>query len=165
MIDPPKEGVKEAIEQCNKAGIRVMMITGDHLTTAKAIASELKILKPNHLALSKDQTSKMNKEEYEQAILHCDVFARSTPNDKLKIVEVLQKNGEIVAMTGDGINDAPALKQANIGIAMGINGSEVSKEASNMILNDDNFSSIVAAIKEEELYIIILKVYNLFNFL
>jgi Ca2+-transporting ATPase len=148
MIDPPRDEVKDAIALCNKAGIRVMMITGDHLGTAKAIATELGILKPGHIALSGEETSSMSDKQYEDAILRCDVFARSTPKDKLKIVNILQKHGEIVAMTGDGVNDAPALKQANIGVAMGISGSEVSKEASNMILTDDNFASIVSAVKE-----------------
>ncbi len=148
MIDPPRKEAKEAIEKCHKAGIRVMMITGDHLTTAKAIASELNILKPGHLALSGEETRTMTDEEFEDAILHCDVFARSTPADKIRIVKILQKNGEVVAMTGDGVNDSPALKQAEIGVAMGITGTEVSKEASNMILTDDNFASIVAAVEE-----------------
>ena len=148
MIDPPREEAKAAIEVCHKAGIRVMMITGDHLTTAKAIASELNILQEGGLALSGEDTRNMTDEEFEQAILKCDVFARSTPSDKIKIVEVLQKNGEVVAMTGDGVNDSPALKQAEIGVAMGITGTEVSKEASNMILTDDNFTSIVAAVEE-----------------
>ena len=148
MIDPPREEAKAAIEVCHKAGIRVMMITGDHLTTAKAIASELNILHEGGLALSGEDTRNMTDEEFEEAILKCDVFARSTPSDKIKIVEVLQKNGEVVAMTGDGVNDSPALKQAEIGVAMGITGTEVSKEASNMILTDDNFTSIVAAVEE-----------------
>ena len=148
MIDPPREEAKAAIEVCHKAGIRVMMITGDHLTTAKAIASELNILQEGGLALSGEDTRNMTDEEFEEAILKCDVFARSTPSDKIKIVEVLQKNGEVVAMTGDGVNDSPALKQAEIGVAMGITGTEVSKEASNMILTDDNFTSIVAAVEE-----------------
>ncbi len=148
MIDPPRQEAKDAIAQCHKAGIRVMMITGDHLTTAKAIATELNILKPGHLALSGEETRNMSDEEFEHAILNCDVFARSTPADKIRIVEVLQKNGDVVAMTGDGVNDSPALKQAEIGIAMGITGTEVSKEASNMILTDDNFASIVAAVEE-----------------
>ncbi|MFW5889654.1 MAG: cation-translocating P-type ATPase, partial [Bacillota bacterium] len=148
MIDPPREEAKDAIAKCHKAGIRVMMITGDHLTTAKAIASELNILKEGGLALSGEETQNMTDEEFEEAILKCDVFARSTPTDKIKIVEVLQKHGEVVAMTGDGVNDSPALKQAEIGVAMGITGTEVSKEASNMILTDDNFSSIVAAVEE-----------------
>jgi Ca2+-transporting ATPase len=148
LIDPPREEAKAAIEVCHKAGIRVMMITGDHLTTAKAIASELNILQEGGLALSGEDTRNMTDEEFEQAILKCDVFARSTPSDKIKIVEVLQKNGEVVAMTGDGVNDSPALKQAEIGVAMGITGTEVSKEASNMILTDDNFTSIVAAVEE-----------------
>ena len=148
MIDPPRTEAKDAIALCHKAGIRVMMITGDHLTTAKAIATELNILKPGHLALSGEDTRNMTEEEFEHAIMNCDVFARSTPADKIKIVEILQKNDEVVAMTGDGVNDAPALKQAEIGVAMGITGTEVSKEASNMILTDDNFASIVSAIEE-----------------
>lgn len=148
MIDPPREEAKDAIAKCHHAGIRVMMITGDHLTTAKAIASELNILKPGGLALSGEDTKNMTDEEFEDAILKCDVFARSTPSDKIRIVEVLQKNGEVVAMTGDGVNDSPALKQAEIGVAMGITGTEVSKEAANMILTDDNFTSIVAAVEE-----------------
>lgn len=148
MIDPPREEAKEAIAKCHNAGIRVMMITGDHITTAKAIASELNILKEGGLALSGEETRSMSDEEFEEAIMKCDVFARSTPADKIRIVEVLQKNGEVVAMTGDGVNDSPALKQAEIGVAMGITGTEVSKEAANMILTDDNFSSIVAAVEE-----------------
>jgi Ca2+-transporting ATPase len=148
MIDPPRPEAKEAIAKCHKAGIRVMMITGDHLTTAKAIATELNILKSGHIALSGEDTKNMTDEEFEDAILHCDVFARSTPADKIRIVEILQKNGQVVAMTGDGVNDSPALKQAEIGVAMGITGTEVSKEASNMILTDDNFASIVAAVEE-----------------
>ncbi|MDT8337015.1 MAG: calcium-translocating P-type ATPase, PMCA-type [Candidatus Izemoplasmatales bacterium] len=148
MIDPPREEAKGAIEKCHHAGIRVMMITGDHITTAKAIASELNILKEGGLALSGEDTRNMTDEEFEDAILKCDVFARSTPSDKIRIVEVLQKHGEVVAMTGDGVNDSPALKQADIGVAMGITGTEVSKEASNMILTDDNFTSIVAAVEE-----------------
>jgi Ca2+-transporting ATPase len=148
MIDPPREEAAEAIQKCPKAGIRVMMITGDHLTTAKAIALELGILKPGHLALSGEETEKMTEEEFENAIMKCDVFARSTPKDKIRIVDILQRHGEVVAMTGDGVNDSPALKQADIGVAMGITGTEVSKEASNMILTDDNFSSIVLAVEE-----------------
>ncbi|MDA3931756.1 MAG: calcium-translocating P-type ATPase, PMCA-type [Tenericutes bacterium] len=148
MIDPPRPEAKDAIAKCHTAGIRVMMITGDHIITAKAIAKELNILKEGGLALSGEDTRDMSDEEFEEAILKCDVFARSTPADKIRIVEVLQKNGEVVAMTGDGVNDSPALKQAEIGVAMGITGTEVSKEASNMILTDDNFSSIVAAVEE-----------------
>lgn len=148
MIDPPREEAKDAISICHKAGIRVMMITGDHLTTAKAIAKELNILQEGGLALSGEETKNMTEEEFEAAILKCDVFARSTPTDKIRIVEVLQRNGEVVAMTGDGVNDSPALKQAEIGVAMGITGTEVSKEAANMILTDDNFSSIVSAVEE-----------------
>lgn len=148
MIDPPREEAKDAIAKCHRAGIRVMMITGDHLTTAKAIAKELNILEEGGLALSGEDTQDMTDKEFEEAILKCDVFARSTPADKIRIVEILQKNGEVVAMTGDGVNDSPALKQAEIGVAMGITGTEVSKEASNMILTDDNFASIVSAVEE-----------------
>ena len=148
MIDPPRPEAKDAIAICHKAGIRVMMITGDHLTTAKAIAKELDILHEGGIALSGEQTKNMSDAEFEEAILNCDVFARSTPADKIRIVKILQKNGEVVAMTGDGVNDSPALKQANIGVAMGITGTEVSKEASNMILTDDNFASIVSAVEE-----------------
>lgn len=148
MIDPPREEAKDAIAKCHRAGIRVMMITGDHLTTAKAIAKELNIIEDGGLALSGEDTRDMTDEAFEAAILKCDVFARSTPADKIRIVEVLQKNGQVVAMTGDGVNDSPALKQAEIGVAMGITGTEVSKEASNMILTDDNFSSIVSAVEE-----------------
>ncbi len=148
MIDPPREEAKVAIDTCKRAGIRVMMITGDHLTTAKAIAKELGIMKEGHMAFSGEETSKMSDEEFEEAILKCDVFARSTPKEKIRIVKVLQKHGEVVAMTGDGVNDSPALKQAEIGVAMGITGTEVSKEASNMILTDDNFASIVNAVEE-----------------
>jgi Ca2+-transporting ATPase len=148
MIDPPRVEAKDAIAKCHRAGIRVMMITGDHITTAKAIAEELNIIQAGGLALSGEDTRDMTDEEFEEAILKCDVFARSTPSDKIRIVEVLQKNGEVVAMTGDGVNDSPALKQAEIGVAMGITGTEVSKEASNMILTDDNFTSIVSAVEE-----------------
>lgn len=148
MIDPPREEAKDAIAKCHRAGIRVMMITGDHLTTAKAIAKELNIIEEGGLALSGEDTRDMTDKEFEDAILKCDVFARSTPADKIRIVEILQKNGQVVAMTGDGVNDSPALKQAEIGVAMGITGTEVSKEASNMILTDDNFTSIVSAVEE-----------------
>lgn len=148
MIDPPREEASDAIKSCHNAGIRVIMITGDHLTTAKAIGKKLNIYKDDDLAYSSEDLEKMNDEEYEQAILNCNIFARSTPSDKIRIVTILQKHGEIVAMTGDGVNDSPALKKANIGVAMGISGTEVSKEASNMILTDDNFSSIVAAVEE-----------------
>jgi Ca2+-transporting ATPase len=148
MIDPPREEAKLAIAHCHQAGIRVMMITGDHITTAKAIAQELGIYRVGDRAYSSEDLEKMDDQAYEDAILHCNVFARSSPKDKIRIVEILQKHGEIVAMTGDGVNDSPALKQADIGVAMGITGTEVSKEASNMILTDDNFASIVAAVEE-----------------
>ncbi len=142
MIDPPREEVKEAIAKCDTAGIRVVMITGDHLVTAKAIAKQLGIT--GKAIEGKDiGTINLGKE-----VNDIGVFARVNPEHKLKIVEALKKQGHIVAMTGDGVNDAPALKRADIGIAMGITGTDVAKEASAMILTDDNFASIVSAIEE-----------------
>jgi Ca2+-transporting ATPase len=142
MIDPPREEVKAAIQKCATAGIRVIMITGDHLITAKAIAKELGI--PGKAIEGKD----IAHIDLRKEVKNIGVFARVNPEHKLAIVNALQKNGEIVAMTGDGVNDAPALKQADIGIAMGITGTDVAKEASSMILTDDNFTSIVAAVEE-----------------
>lgn len=142
MIDPPREEVKDAIKRCHEAGIRVMMITGDHLITAKAIAHKLGI--PGE-AITGDDIDNGNLEE---DIKHIGIFARVNPEHKLDIIQALKKNGYIVAMTGDGVNDAPALKKADIGIAMGKSGTDVAKEASDMILLDDNFTSIVHAIEE-----------------
>jgi calcium-translocating P-type ATPase len=146
MMDPPREGVTEAIEKCKTAGIRVMMITGDHLETAYAIARKIGI--ETEGALSGKDIESMSDEHLKENLKSVAVFARTSPEDKLKIVKVLKKMGEIVAVTGDGINDAPALKTADIGISMGITGTEAAKEASNMVLADDKFSSIVAAIEE-----------------
>lgn len=145
MIDPPRIEVKELITQCVTSGIRVIMITGDHPETAKAVASEIGILGE---ALTGDALSKMDEKELAKAVEQISIYARVNPDTKLRIVASLQKNGHIVAMTGDGVNDAPALKKADIGIAMGITGTDVAKEASDMVLLDDKFSTIVNAIEE-----------------
>jgi len=147
MFDPPREEVKAAIKVCDKAGIRPIMITGDHKDTAVAVAKELGILKHGG-ALSGQELDKLTDDEFIESVENTDVYARISPAHKLKIVEALMKKGNIVAMTGDGVNDAPSLKKANIGVAMGITGTDVSKEAADMILTDDNFSSIVSAIEE-----------------
>ncbi|MFC1941462.1 cation-translocating P-type ATPase, partial [Chloroflexota bacterium] len=147
MIDPPREEAIEAISKCKTAGIRSVMITGDHVLTAKAIARQLGILSQDG-ALTGEQLARMSNEELYEAVGKVSVYARVAPEHKLRIAQQLQKRGEIVAMTGDGVNDAPALKAADIGIAMGITGSEVSKEASSMVLTDDNFASIVGAVEE-----------------
>ncbi len=143
MIDPPREEVKESIKACKEAGIRVIMITGDQITTAKAIAEELGI---KGEAVSGQELEKIK--NLEQQIKNISIFARVNPEHKLRIVKALQNKGHVVAMTGDGVNDAPAIKKADIGISMGITGTDVAKEASDMILTDDNFTSIVSAVEE-----------------
>jgi len=149
MIDPPREEAIDAIKKCNKAGIRSIMITGDHLETAKAIALQLGITNESDGdAVSGEKLAVMSDEELYNIIGKVSVYARVAPEHKLRIAQQLQKRGEIVAMTGDGVNDAPALKAADIGIAMGITGTEVSREAADMVLTDDNFASIVAAVDE-----------------
>jgi Ca2+-transporting ATPase len=147
MIDPPRAEAEEAVRRCIVAGIRPVMITGDHPLTAEAIARELGILGKGKVVTGV-MLQKMSDEELRRQVSSISVFARVAPEHKLRIVEALQKNGEVVAMTGDGVNDAPALKRADIGISMGITGTDVSKEASAMMLTDDNFASIVAAVEE-----------------
>jgi len=147
MIDPPRPESKSAIATCERAGIKVVMITGDHPATARAVARELGILKRGRVITGTDLDA-MSDEEFARAAGQIEVFARVAPEHKIRIVQALQEQGRIVAMTGDGVNDAPALKQADIGVAMGITGTDVSKEAAAMMLTDDNFASIVAAVEE-----------------
>ena len=148
MIDPARPEVKEAIKVATKAGIKTVMITGDHIVTACAIAKELGILKDGDRAITSQELEQLSDEYLEEHIHEFSVFARVAPKDKVRIVEAWQKNDAICAMTGDGVNDAPALKKAEIGCAMGITGTDVSKEAADMILTDDNFSTIVSAVKQ-----------------
>ena len=147
MRDPPEPGVKESVQRCKKAGIKVVMITGDNEITAKAIASELGIFSEHDTLLTGKKLEAMNDNELIKIIDNVSVYARVTPAHKLRIVDLLQKSGQVVAMTGDGVNDAPALKKADIGIAMGRCGTDVAREASDLILKDDNFKTIVHAVE------------------
>lgn len=148
MIDPPRPEAIEAIKGCKRAGIRVVMITGDHALTAKAIAKELGIVNENSEVLTGKELEEMDDEELFHNVRHISVYARVSPQHKLRIVQQLKRHGEIVAVTGDGVNDAPALKAAHIGVAMGKGGTDVAKEAADMVLTDDNFASIFNAVRE-----------------
>ncbi|HIJ98791.1 TPA: calcium-translocating P-type ATPase, SERCA-type [archaeon] len=148
MIDPPREEVFDAIKLCKSAGIRSIMITGDHKITAAAIAKELNLVGGEIKVLDGEELDKISDKELEETVRSVSVYARVSPIHKVRILEALKKDGEIVAMTGDGVNDAPALKKANIGVAMGITGTDVAKEASDVVLEDDNFATIVKAVEQ-----------------
>ncbi len=153
MIDPPRPEAVAAVAACHRAGIQVKMITGDHAGTAVAIGRQLGLVQeatasPHPLALTGKELAALSDEQLIEAAGNVSVFARVTPEQKLRLVEALQARGHVVAMTGDGVNDGPAIKQADIGVAMGITGTEVAKEASDMVLTDDNFASIAAAVEE-----------------
>jgi Ca2+-transporting ATPase len=148
MIDPARPEVKPALQEASDAGIRTVMITGDYPNTARAIAETIGLLQPGHKVATGADLDKMDAETLKQEIRYTDVFARVSPEHKMRIVDALQANDEVVAMTGDGVNDAPAIKRADIGVAMGITGTDVAKETADMVLTDDNYASIVAAVEQ-----------------
>ena len=147
MVDPPRKGVKEAINECKRAGIKTVMITGDHIITAKAIAKELGIFGAGDLAITGEELDKISEEKLQENIMKYSVVARVSPEHKVRIVKAFRNVGKVTAMTGDGVNDSPALKNADIGIAMGMSGTDVAKNAADMVLTDDNFVTIVEAVK------------------
>jgi Ca2+-transporting ATPase len=148
MIDPPREEVAPALEIGRKAGIRTVMITGDYPNTAKAVAESIDLLEPDHQVMTGFQMDELDDASLEEQVAYTDVFARVSPEHKLRIVEALRARNEVVAMTGDGVNDAPAIKRANIGVAMGITGTDVAKESADMVLTDDNYASIISAVEQ-----------------
>ncbi|MGQ9691514.1 MAG: HAD-IC family P-type ATPase, partial [Thermoproteota archaeon] len=148
MIDPPREEAIEASKQCQKAGIKTVMITGDHKLTAIAVAKEVGIFREGDMVLTGSEMDKIKDEEFEEIVEKVTVYARVSPEHKLKIVNALKKKGHIVAMTGDGVNDAPAVKAADVGVAMGISGTDVTREASDLVLTDNNFATIVKAVEQ-----------------
>jgi P-type Ca2+ transporter type 2C len=148
MIDPPRTEVKPALEHARHAGIRTVMITGDFPNTARAIAEAIGLLRPGKRVMAGAQLDELNDDQLKNIIEDTDVFARVSPEHKMRIVDALQANDEIVAMTGDGVNDAPAIKRADIGVAMGITGTDVAKETADMVLTDDNYASIVSAVEQ-----------------
>jgi len=148
MIDPVRPEVKAAITECQEAGIRPIMITGDHKDTAVAIAKELGILENESMAITGAELQKISDEELEQTIQNYSVYARVQPEHKVRIVKTWKKLSKVTAMTGDGVNDAPSIKEADIGVGMGITGTDVTKDVADMVLADDNFATIVAAVAE-----------------
>ena len=148
MTDPVRAEVVQAIKQCEEAGIRPIMITGDNIDTARAIAIELNILKPGMKAVSGNDLNNMSEEEFKNCFRDISVYARVAPDHKTRIVKAWQKSGYVVAMTGDGVNDAPSIKNADIGVGMGLTGTDVTKDVADMVLADDNFATIVGAVGE-----------------
>jgi len=161
MIDPPRDEAREAIAKCRAAGIRTVMITGDHRDTAVAVARNLGFYGEDSLAVTGAELDRWSDEDLDRVVDRIPVYARVSPENKLRIVRSWRKRGDVVAMTGDGVNDAPAVKEADIGVAMGITGTDVTKEVSDMVVTDDNFASIVAAVEEGRgIYDNILKFVN-----
>ena len=157
MIDPPRPEAREAVAICRQAGIKPVMITGDHVETASAIAKDLGIMLEGDKAITGSQLANLSASELDEQVRQISVYARVSPEDKIRIVRAWQHQGEIVSMTGDGVNDAPALKAADIGCAMGITGTDVAKGAADMILTDDNFATIVDAVRKAVVFMIISK--------